>query len=176
MSDAASQTASPSSSEPVPASVTRRGPDRSGRYYDDFVVGDIYEHHPGRTLSEADNTWFTLLTLNTHPLHFDVEYAKGTEFGRCIVCSPLTLAVLVGMSVRDVSQHAIANLGWDRIAMTHPVFPGDTLYAATEVLAKRPSKSRPTAGLVSVRTTGTQQHGTVVCRFERTFLVGRRPA
>lgn len=145
-----------------------------GRYYEDFTVGDVYEHRPGRTLTETDNTWFTLLTMNTHPLHFDAEYAKHSEFGRCIVASPLTLAIIVGMSVTDVSQKAIANLGWKEIRMTAPVFAGDTLYAETEVLGKRESASRPTAGLVTVRTLGRNQHGAVVCDFERTILVAKR--
>jgi acyl dehydratase len=145
-----------------------------GRYYEDFTVGDVYEHRPGRTLTETDNTWFTLLTMNTHPLHFDAEYARHSEFGRCIVASPLTLAIIVGMSVTDVSQKAIANLGWKEIRMTAPVFAGDTLYAETEVLGKRESASRPTAGLVTVRTLGRNQHGTVVCDFERTILVAKR--
>ena len=145
-----------------------------GRYYEDFIVGDTYEHRPGRTISEADNTWFTLLTMNTHPLHFDAEYGKASEFGRCIVASPLTLAILVGMSVTDVSQKAIANMGWKDIRMTAPVFAGDTLYGESTVLEKRESKSRPTAGLVTVRTIGRNQAGTVVCEFERTVLVAKR--
>jgi acyl dehydratase len=145
-----------------------------GRSYEDFAVGDVYEHRPGRTITQADNTWFTLLTMNTHPLHFDEEYAKATEFGRCLVASPLTLAVLVGMSVTDVSQKAIANLGWREIRLPAPVFAGDTLYAESEVLEKRESKSRPEAGLVTVRTTGRKQDGTVVCTFERTILVAKR--
>ncbi len=145
-----------------------------GRYYEDFVVGDIYEHRPGRTISETDNTWFTLLTMNTHPLHFDVEYGKASEFGRCLVASPLTLAILVGMSVTDVSQKAIANLGWKDIRMTAPVFPGDTLYAESEVLDKRESNSRPTAGVVTVSTTGKNQDGKVICTFERSILVAKR--
>lgn len=145
-----------------------------GRYYEDFTVGDIYEHRPGRTISEADNTWFTLLTMNTHPLHFDAEYAKQSEFGRCLVSSPLTVAILVGMSVSDVSQKAIANLGWTNIRMTHPVFAGDTLRSESEVLSKRESKSRPNAGLVTVATRGFNQDGVLVCDFERTMLVARR--
>lgn len=145
-----------------------------GRYYEDFAVGDAYEHRPGRTINEADNTWFTLLTMNTHPLHFDAEYAKASEFGRCLVASPLTVAMLVGMSVSDVSQKAIANLGWKEIRLPHPVFVGDTLYAESEVLDKRESRSRPEAGLVSVSTLGRNQHGTVVCAFERTILVAKR--
>jgi acyl dehydratase len=145
-----------------------------GRYYEDFVVGDVYEHRPGRTITQTDNTWFTLLTMNTHPLHFDEQYGKASEFGRCIVCSPLTLALLVGMSVTDVSQKAIANLGWREIRMSAPVFAGDTLYAESEVLEKRESASRPTAGLVTVRTLGRNQDKAVVCTFERTILVAKR--
>jgi len=145
-----------------------------GRSYEDFVVGDVYEHRPGRTITQADNTWFTLLTMNTHPLHFDEQYGKASEFGRCLVASPLTVAILVGMSVTDVSQKAIANLGWREIRLTQPVFPGDTLYAESEVLETRESKSRPEAGVVTVRTTGRNQDGAVVCTFERTILVSKR--
>jgi acyl dehydratase len=108
-----------------------------GRFYEDFTVGDTYEHRPGRTITQSDNIWFTLLTMNTHPLHFDEEYAKHTEFGRCLVASPLTVSILVGMSVSDVSQKAIANLGWKEIKLTHPVFAGDTLRAEGEVTAVR---------------------------------------
>jgi len=145
-----------------------------GRYFEDFTVGDVYEHRPGRTITETDNTWFTLLTMNTHPLHFDAEYAKKSEFGRCIVASPLTVSILVGMSVSDVSQKAIANMGWTNIRMTAPVFAGDTLYGESEVLAKRESKSRPTAGLVTVMSRGFNQSGTLVCDFERTILIAKR--
>ena len=152
----------------------RRYRESFGRYFEDFVIGDLYEHRPGRTISEADNTWFTLLTMNTHPLHFDAEYGKASEFGRCIVASPLTLAIVVGMSVTDVSQKAIANLGWKEVRLAAPVFAGDTLYAESEVLEKRESKSRPTAGLVTVRTRGRKSDGTVVCDFERTILVAKR--
>jgi itaconyl-CoA hydratase len=134
----------------------------------------VYEHRPGRTLSEADNTWFALLTMNTHPIHFDAEYASHTEFGRPLVASTLTLAVLVGMSVSDVSQKAIANLGWERITLPKPVFVGDTLYAESSVLDKRISESRPDQGIVTVRTLGRNQRGEVVCEFERTLLVMRR--
>jgi acyl dehydratase len=148
--------------------------ERFGRYYEDFTVGDVYEHRPGRTVTETDNTWFTLLTMNTHPMHFDAEYAKHSEFGRCIVCSPLTVALMVGMSVTDVSQKAIANLGWKEIRLTHPLFAGDTLTAESEVLEKRESKSRPNAGIVSVRTRGFNQHGVLVCEFDRTMLIARR--
>jgi len=143
----------------------------SGRMYEEFNVGDIYEHFPGRTVSQQDNAWFTLLTMNTHPLHFDEEYAKGTEFGKPLICSPLTVAILVGMSVSDVSEKAIANLGWNEIQLLAPVFPGDTLYAESEVLDKRESKSRPNAGVVKVKTTGRNQDGKVVCVFERSMLI-----
>ena len=148
--------------------------ERFGRYYEDFAVGDIYEHRPGRTITQYDNIAFTLLTMNTHPMHFDEEYAKHSEFGRCIVCSPLTVALMVGMSVSDVSQKAIANLGWTDIRLTHPLFAGDTLYAHSEVLDKRESKSRPSAGLVTVKTTGVNQAGVAVCDFKRTILVMKR--
>jgi itaconyl-CoA hydratase len=145
-----------------------------GRFYEDFVAGDVYEHRPGRTLSEADNSWFSLLTMNTHPVHFDAEYARRTEFGRPIVASPLTVAILVGMSVSDVSQKAVANLGWQEIRMLNPVFAGDTLYAESEVLSKRESASRPEQGLVTVKTIGRNQHAVTVCDFQRTILVWKR--
>jgi len=145
-----------------------------GRYFEDFEVGDIYEHRPGRTISEADNTWFTLLTMNQHPLHFDHAYASHSEFGRPIVNSALTLSIVAGMSVSDVSQKAIANLGWTDIVMPAPVFHGDTIYAESEVLEKRESKSRPTQGIVSVETRAHKQDGTEVMRYKRTVLVPRR--
>lgn len=144
-----------------------------GRTYDDFTVGDVYEHRPGRTVTEADNVWFTLLTMNTHPLHFDAEYAAASAFGRPLVNSCLTLAIVTGMSVSDVSQKAIANLGWTDIRLTAPVFVGDTLYAESEVTAKRPSKSRPDQGIVTVRTRGLKADGTVFMQFDRSILVPR---
>ena len=145
-----------------------------GRYYEDFTPGDTYKHWPGRTITAADNTWFTLLTMNQHPLHFDEEYAKRSEFGRLVVNSTLTLAIVVGMSVADVSQKAIANLAWTDIRMPAPVFNGDTLYAESTVLEKRESKSRPTQGIVSVATRGWKQDGTTVMTFNRTVLVPKR--
>lgn len=145
-----------------------------GRYYEDFKVGDIYEHRPGRTVTETDNTWFTLLTMNTHPLHFDEEYAKASEFGKTIISSPLTVSIMVGMSVSDVSQKAIANLGWTDIKLTHPLFAGDTLTSETEVLEKRESNSRPDAGIVKVSTTGFNQHKKIVCTFVRTILIAKQ--
>ena len=152
----------------------RRTRESFGRYYEEFEVGDVYEHRPGRTIGEADNTWFTLLTMNNHPLHFDAVYAAKSEFGRPLVNSCLTLSIVVGMSVSDVSYKAIGNLGWNDIKLPVPVFAGDTLYAESEVLAKRESKSRPTQGIVTVRTRGTNQDGKVVISYERTILVPKR--
>jgi len=145
-----------------------------GRYLEDFNVGDVYEHRPGRTISEADNTWFTLLTMNQHPLHFDAEYAAKSEFGKPLVNSCLTLSIVAGMSVSDVSQKTIANLGWDTVRMPAPVFNGDTLYAESEVLSIRESKSRPTQGIVTIKTIGKNQDGTNVISFERTMLIPKR--
>ncbi|WP_072143656.1 MaoC family dehydratase, partial [Pseudanabaena sp. 'Roaring Creek'] len=142
--------------------------------YEEFAIGDVYEHRPGRTISETDNTWFSLLTMNTHPLHFDREYAAHSEFGRPLVASPLTLSIVVGMSVSDVSQKAKANLGWKEIRLTAPVFCGDTLYAETEVLEKRESASRPGDGIVTVKTIGRNQDGVAVCDFVRSMLVPKR--
>ncbi len=145
-----------------------------GRCFEDFEVGDVYEHRPGRTITEADNTWFTLLTMNTNPLHFDAAYAAKSEFGKPVVNSALTLAIVTGMSVSDVSQKVIANLGWDKIKLTAPVFAGDTIYSESQVLAKRESKSRPNQGIVTVRTVGTKADGTEFMSFERTVLVPKR--
>jgi itaconyl-CoA hydratase len=145
-----------------------------GRYFEDFKEGDVYEHRPGRTITDADNVWFTLLTMNTHPAHFDYEFAKKTEFGKPLVCSPFTVALMVGMSVSDVSQKAVANLGWSDIKLTHPLFPGDTLYAESEVIEKRESKSRPEQGIVTVRTIGKNQHGEICCTFNRSMLIWKR--
>ncbi len=148
--------------------------EQSGRHYEQFEVGDTYSHRPGRTISETDNTWFTLLTMNTHPLHFDKEYAKKSEFGQILVNSAFTVSLIVGMSVRDVSQNAIANLGWKEIRLPSPVFVGDTLYAESTVLEKRESKSRPNAGIVKVSTLGKKSDGTLVCDFERTMLIPKQ--
>jgi acyl dehydratase len=145
-----------------------------GRYFEDFQVGDIYEHRPGKTVLESDNHLFTLLTLNTHPLHFDAEYGKATEFGRNLVVSTYTLALLIGMSVSDCSQKAIANLGMDEVRFTGPVFAGDTLYGESEVLAKRESKSRPGQGIVTIRTIGKNHRGETICTFRRDMLIPGR--
>src|SRR5258706_11545578 len=148
--------------------------ERFGRYFEDFEVGATYEHRPGRTISETDNTWFALLTMNQHPIHFDAEYAKHTEFGRPLVVSTLTLSLLVGMSVSDTSQKAVANLGWDKVRLPKPVFVGDTLYAESTVLEKRESASRPDQGIVTIHTIGRNQRQEIVCEFDRTILVLKR--
>jgi itaconyl-CoA hydratase len=151
-------------------------PGWTGRVFEDFEVGDVYEHPLGRTILAADNTWFTLLTMNTNPVHFDAAYAARTEFGKPLVNSCLTLAIVTGQSVTDLSQNAVANLGWDAVRMPHPVFEGDTIYARSEVLDARESKSRPHTGIVRVKTTGFNQDRTVVLEFTRTFMVYKRGA
>jgi itaconyl-CoA hydratase len=145
-----------------------------GLYLEDFKVGDIYEHWPGRTVTETDNIWFTNLTMNTHPVHFDLNYASHSEFKKPLVNSTLTLALVAGMSVSSTSQKAIANLGWEEIKIPAPVFVGDTLYAETEVLGKRDSKSRPNAGIIRVRHSGKNQDGTYVMHMTRSFLATKR--
>ncbi len=146
----------------------------SGRAFEDFEVGDIYDHPLGRTLLAADNTWFTLLTMNTNPIHFDTVYAARTEFGKPPVNSCLTLAVVTGKSVTDLSQNALANLEWGEIKMPHPVFEGDTIHSRSEVLGTRESKTRPHVGIVRVKTTGFNQEQVVVLEFTRTFMVYKR--
>ena len=146
----------------------------SGRLYDDFTVGEVIQHRPGRTITETDNVWFTLLTMNTHPVHFDNEYAAGTEFGQALVNSCLTLSMVMGMSVSDISQNAVANLGWKEIKLPAPVFVGDTIYAESEVLAKRPSDSRPGQGIVTVKTRGLKADGTLFMEFDRSALLPMR--
>ena len=142
-----------------------------GRYYADFRVGDIYEHRPGRTITEADNIWFSLLTMNQHPLHSDNVYGAATQFGRPLVNSCLTLAIVTGMTVADFSHKAVANLGWDKVKLVAPVFVGDTIYAESEVIETRQSKSRAHHGIVTVRTTGRKADATVFMTFERSALL-----
>jgi itaconyl-CoA hydratase len=148
----------------------------AGRCFEEFTVGDIYEHRPGRTIGEADNTWFTLLTMNTNQMHFNAPFAERTEFGRPLVVSTLTLAVVIGLSVADTSENAIANLGWGDIKLPSPVFAGDTLWAESEVLAVRESGSRPNCGIVRIRSRGINQRREVVIEFTRSFLVLKRDA
>lgn len=145
-----------------------------GRFYEDFQVGDVYQHPLGRTVLDTDNVWFTLLTQNTAPIHFDRHYAAQTPFGRPLVDSTFTLALVTGQSVTDISQNVIANLGWDEVRLPNPVYEGDTIYSQSEVLARRESASRPYAGIVTVQTTGYNQDGTVVITFKRTVMVYRR--
>lgn len=146
----------------------------SGRVYEDFEVGDVYEHPLGRTVLPVDNSWFTLLTQNTNPIHFDHYYAAQTQFEKPLVDSTFTLALVTGQSVTDVSQNVAANLGWDEVRLPSPVFEGDTIYSRSEVLSKRESKSRSNVGIVTVRTQGYNQDGVVVIEFKRTVMVYKR--
>ena len=148
-------------------------PTLAGRVYEDFEIGDIYPHALGRTITQTDNIWFTLLTVNTNPIHFDAHYAAQTEWRRPLVDSTFTLALVTGLSVSDVSQNAV-NLGWDEVKLPHPVFEGDTLYAQSEVLDKRESQSRPAMGIVRLKTIGFNQDGVVVIEFKRTIMVYKR--
>ncbi len=145
-----------------------------GRFFEDFEVGDSYRHPLGRSITETDNIWFTLLTQNTNPSHFDNVYAAATPFGRVLVNSCFTLSLVTGQSVTDISQNAIANLAWTDITLPAPVFVGDTIYSRSEVLGVRESKSRPFAGIVDVRTEGSNQRGEVVIAFKRTIMVYKR--
>jgi acyl dehydratase len=149
---------------------------QQGRFFEDFQVGDTYKSWLGRTVTETDNIWFSNLTMNTNQVHFNREWAKRTEFGRPLVNSTFTLALIVGLSVRDTSENAMANLAWGSISLPRPVFAGDTLWAETKVLTTRPSNSRPSTGIVSVLTRGVNQDGEVVIEFDRTFMVFRRDA
>jgi len=146
----------------------------TGRLYEDFEVADVYRHPVGRTVINADNVWFTLLTQNNNPIHFDHAYAAKTEFGRPLVDSTFTLALVTGQSVIDLGLNVMANLGWDEVRLPNPVFEGDTIYSQSEVLSTRKSRSRTNVGIVEVRTTGFNQDGTVVIEFKRTFMVYKR--
>ncbi len=145
----------------------------TGRYFEDFSVGDVYRSRLGRTISEADNTQFTLLTNNSNQIHFNAHYAEKTEFKRLLVNSALTLSIVAGMAVIDVSENGFA-LGWDYIKLPNPVYPGDTLYAETEIVTVRESKSRPTQGIIKVRTSGINQDGATVIEFERSVMIWKR--
>ena len=146
----------------------------TGRVFEDFTVGDVYEHPLGRTILDADNIWFTCVTMNTNPIHFDGEYAKQTEFKKRLVNSCFTLSLVTGQSVTDLTMNAVANLGWDEVRLPHPVFEGDTVRSRSEVLETRESKSRPKVGIVRVRTTGVNQDNTPVIEFMRTFMIWKR--
>ncbi|WP_211229490.1 MaoC family dehydratase [Nakamurella lactea] len=144
------------------------------RFLDDFAVGDVHRFPLGRTVNEADNSWFALLTMNTNQLHFNAEFAARTEFGRPLVNSGFSVALVLGMSVSDLSANATANLGWTDIELVAPLFVGDTVYTESLVTGVRPSVSRPGSGVVSVVTRGLNQHGVEFLRFRRTFLVPDR--
>src|SRR6202165_2460328 len=145
-----------------------------GRFFEDFEIGDVYQHPLGRTVTTTDNIWFTLLTQNTAPIHFDQHYAAQTEFGKPLVDSTFTLALVTGQSVTDISQNVFANLGWDEVRLPNPVFEGDTIYSRSEVLDKRESRSRTNVGLGTVKTTGFNQDGKEVITFRRTAMIYRR--
>jgi itaconyl-CoA hydratase len=145
----------------------------TGRAYEDIEIGDIYPHRLGRTITDADNIWFTLLTCNPNPIHVDANYAAKTEWGRPLVDSTFTLALVTGLSVSDVSMNAV-NLGWEDVRLPHPVFAGDTIYARSEVLAKRESRSRPQMGIITVHTVGYNQDSKTVIEFKRTIMVYKR--
>lgn len=147
-----------------------------GRFFEDFQVGDVYRSRLGRTVTETDNIWFTTLTMNTNQMHFNRAYAERTEFGQPLVVSTLTLAIVLGLSVADTSENAVANLGWGDIRLPKPVFAGDTLWAESEVTEVRASGSRPSCGIVTIRTRGINQRREVVIEFTRSFMVFRRDA
>jgi itaconyl-CoA hydratase len=147
-----------------------------GRFFENFVVGDVYRSRLGRTVTETDNIWFTALTMNTNQIHFNEVYAGRTEFGRPLVVSTLTLAVVLGLSVADTSENGAANLGWENIKLPRPVFAGDTLWAESEVMTARESRSRPHVGIVGIRTRGINQRREVVIEFTRSFMVFKRDA
>ena len=146
----------------------------TGRVFEDFTIGDVYEHPLGRTILDADNVWFSCLTMNTNPIHFDGEYAAKTRFKKRLVNSCFTLSLVTGQSVIDLTMNAVANLGWDEVKLPHPVFEGDTIYARSEVLQARESNSTANVGIVQVRTTGINQNGKTVIEFKRTFMVWKR--
>jgi len=146
----------------------------TGRVFEDFSVGDVYRHPLGRTVIAADNVWFTLLSQNVNKIHFDYAYAEKTEFGKPLVDSTFTLALVTGQSTMDLSVNVMANLGWDEVRLPAPVFEGDTIYSESEVLETRESKSRTNVGIVTVQTCGFKQDGTVVITFKRTFMVYKK--
>jgi itaconyl-CoA hydratase len=142
-----------------------------GRYFEDLQVGDTYRSRLGRTVSEADNVWFTCLTMNTNQIHFNAAYAQRTQFGRTLVNSTFTLALVTGMTVADTTENAAANLAWTDVKLPNPVFVGDTLWAESEILERRESRSNPSVGIVSMRCRGVNQRAEVVIEFRRTFMI-----
>lgn len=146
-----------------------------GLGYDEFVIGVIIEHRPGRTVTEMDNVLISTLTGNTAPIHTDAHYARKTELGQILVCSGVTLNIVAGMTVRSTSGLTVGNLGLDEVRFENPVFVGDTLYAETEILDRRLSQSRPDNGIVTCRTSGFNEARKRVVKFTRTFLVPTSP-
>lgn len=142
-----------------------------GRFYEEFETGQVFTHWPGRTISEADDTWFSLLTMNQHPLHIDAHYASQTQHGQRLVVGTLVFSIVVGLSVADISGRAIANLEYEEIKHIAPVFHGDTIYAETKVVAKRESQSKPDRGIVTVETRGFNQRGETVLTLRRRVLI-----
>ena len=147
-----------------------------GRFYEDFAVGDVFRSRFGRTITETDNIWFTCLTMNTNPIHFDVPRTAHTQFGQPLVNSAFTLALVTGLTVPDTSENAAANLAWTDIKLPKPVYVGDTVYAESEITELRESKSNASVGIVSMRCRGLNQRGEVVIEFRRTFMVYKRDA
>lgn len=143
----------------------------NGLLYEDFEVGMIWEHRPGRTITETDNMWGSMIMMNQHPLHCDKHYAEQTEFGQMLVNSAVTFGIVTGMSVASMSAGCVANLGWDKIRLLNPVYIGDTLYAESEILSKRPSKSRENQGVIEIKTLGINQRQEPIITLKRTFLV-----
>ena len=160
----------------LPAMSEQAPKDWRGRFYEDFDVGDVFRSRFGRTVTETDNLWFTCLTMNTNPMHFDAPYAEATRFKRLLVNSTFTVALVTGMSVPDTSENAAANLSWTDIELPNPVFAGDTIWVESEVLEKRESRTKPNVGIVGIRTRGVNQDGVVVVEFRRTFMIYRRDA
>lgn len=147
-----------------------------GRFYEDFDVGDVFRSRLGRTITDTDNVWFTCLTMNTNQMHFNVPYSEGTRFKQPLVNSAFTLALVTGMTVPDTSENATANLAWTDIKLPKPVFVGDTLWAESEILEKRESRSNPSVGIISMRSRGVNQRQEVVIEYRRTFMVYKRDA
>jgi itaconyl-CoA hydratase len=147
-----------------------------GRFFEDFAPGDVFRSRLGRTITEADNVWFTCLTMNTNQVHFNTVFAGRTRFERPLVNSTLTLALVTGLTVPDTSENAAANLEWTDVKLPRPVYVGDTIWAESEILSTRASESRPGFGIVAMRCRGINQRGEVVCEFRRTFMIPRRDA
>jgi itaconyl-CoA hydratase len=147
-----------------------------GRFFEDFEVGDVFRSRLGRTITKTDNIWFTCLTMNTNQTHLNDEYAARTQFGQQLVNSTFTLALVTGLTVPDTSENATANLAWTDITLPRPVFVGDTLWAESEILETRASRSNPDVGIVTMRCRGVNQRGEVVIEYLRTFMIYRRTA